>query len=202
MKPNLFVLVTLAAAALTLASCSSTSELPPPVVEHTSMTFEEGVPGGTFVNTVQLSAKVTAINRADRKLTLLGPDGDTVEVKVGPEAVNFNQIKVGDTVNAAVTEELVISLGDEADAQPDGSAAVVARAREGEKPAAVAAETRQVTGTVTAIDQKKRTATLKFEDGTTKTFPVRSDIDLSQQKLGQKVVFKVTGMVALSVEKP
>jgi hypothetical protein len=64
------------------------------------------------------------------------------------------------------------------------------------------AETVQITATVSAIDQENRTATLAFEDGRTKTFPVRDDIDLSQRKVGEKVVFTVTEMIAISVEKP
>jgi hypothetical protein len=31
---------------------------------------------------------------------------------------------------------------------------------------------------------------------------VRDDIDLSQRKVGEKVVFLVTEMIAISVEKP
>jgi len=43
---------------------------------------------------------------------------------------------------------------------------------------------------------------VRFNDGSVETFPVRDDIDLSQRKVGEKVVFMVTEMVALSVEKP
>jgi len=66
----------------------------------------------------------------------------------------------------------------------------------------IVAETVQVTATVTAIDQTSRKATLRFEDGSVKTLPVRDDIDLSQHAVGEKVVFVVTEIVALSVEKP
>jgi hypothetical protein len=45
-------------------------------------------------------------------------------------------------------------------------------------------------------------ATLAFDDGSTKTFPVRPDIDLGQRSVGEKVVFQVTEMIAISVEKP
>jgi hypothetical protein len=75
-------------------------------------------------------------------------------------------------------------------------------APKGAKPGGLVAETTQVTAKVTAIDQKKRTATLRFEDGSTKTLPVRSDVDLSKRKVGEQVVFQVTEMVAVSVEKP
>jgi len=43
---------------------------------------------------------------------------------------------------------------------------------------------------------------VRFDDGSIETLPVRDDIDLSKRKVGEKVVFIVTQMVALSVEKP
>lgn len=75
-------------------------------------------------------------------------------------------------------------------------------AAEGAKPGGLVAETRRATATVTAIDPQKRTATLRFEDGSTKTLPVRRDVDLSQDKVGEQVVFRVTEMVAVSMVKP
>jgi hypothetical protein len=194
-------LALLLAGLLTLTACSTTS--PPPPAKGTSSTaFQEGVPGGVFVNTLDVSAKVTAIDTSNRKLTLLGPDGDKFTVKVGPEAINFDQIRVGDMVNATLTEELVVYLDEEGTSAPDGSAAMVKLAPKGAKPVGIVAGTVQVTGTVTTIDRINRTATLRFEDGNTKTFPVRDDIDLSRRKVGEKVVFQVTEMIAISVEKP
>ena len=194
------ILALLFAGILTLTACSPTSP-PPPAKETSSTDFQEGVPGGVIVNTLDVSARVTAIDTSNRKLTLLGPDGDKSTVKVGPEAVNFDQIRVGDLVNATVTEELVVYLDEEGASAPDGSAAVVALAPKGAQPGGLVAETVQVTATVTAIDQTNRTATLQFEDGSSKSFPVRDDIDLSQRKVGEKVVFQVTEMIAISVEK-
>ena len=186
---------------LTLTACSKTSP-PPPAKENSSAAFQEGVPGGVIVDTLDVSARVTAIDTSNRKVTLLGPDGDKFTVKVGPEAVNFDQIRVGDLVKATVTEELVVYLDEEGASAPDGSAAMVALAPKGAQPGGLVAETVQVTATVTAIDRPNRTATLQFEDGSSKTFPVRDDIDLSKRKVGEKVVFQVTEMIAISVEKP
>lgn len=190
----------LCAAFLSLAACAS--DPPPAPRESTMAAVEEGVPGGVFVNTVEVSARVTAIDSASRKVTLLGPDGKEFPVTVGPEAVNFDQMKVGDLVKATVTEELVIYLDQEGASPPDGAAGMVALAPKGARPGGVVAKTTQVTATVVDIDPAERTATLQFEDGSQKTFPVRDDIDLSRRKMGEKVVFLVTGMVAISVEKP
>jgi hypothetical protein len=186
---------------LTLTSCASVSTPPPPETS-TATAYQEGVPGGVIVNTVTVSAQVTAIDRVNRKATLLGPDGKPFTVKVGPEAVNFDQVSVGDRVTLTVTEELVVHLNEGGDSPSDGSAALVALAPKGAQPGGVIAETTRITGTVTAIDPKQHTATLRFEDGSIKTFPVRSDVDLTKRKVGEQVVFRITEMIAIRVERP
>jgi hypothetical protein len=193
-------LILTAAVLLALTACSTTT--PPPSPEGKSAAaIQKGVPGGVFVNTMEVSARVTAINKADREVMLLAPDGKKYPVEVGPEAVNFDQIRVGDLVKATVTEELVIFMDDAGAPSAEGQADVVALAPKGAKPGGVVAQTTQVIGTVVAIDRTKRTAKLRFEDGTVKTFPVRDDIDLSRHEVGERVVFRVTEMVAISVEK-
>ena len=189
-----------AAFLLFLTACSTPTP-PPPAKGGSAVAFTEGVPGGVIVNAVDVSARVTAIDKVHRKVTLLKEDGKKSIVKVGPEAVNFDQIKVGDLVRATVTEELVIFLEEEGAPAKEGAAGMVALAPKGARPGGLAAQVTQVTATVTAIDQTNRTATLRFEDGNSQKFSVRDDIDLSQRKVGERVVFRVTEMIAISVEK-
>ena len=202
MRKIRFIHLALFCVTLCILTACTTTEPPPPGTQSGTAAVAEGVPGGVFVNTKEVSAKVTAIDSGNRKVTLLWPDGEKDTIKVGPEAVNFDQIKVGDMVNVIVTEELVIYLDEEGATAPDGAAAMVALAPKGSQPAGLVAEAAKITATVTAIDTAKRTATLRFEDGTTKTFPVRDDIDLNKRKVGEKVVFLVTEMIAISVKKP
>jgi hypothetical protein len=175
---------------------------PPPPQASIDATVQEGVPGGVMVETINISARVTAIDKTNRNVTLLGPDGDTSTVNVGPEAVNFDQINVGDLVNVTVAKELVVYLKEKGESMEDGSAALVAQAEKGEQPGGLVAGIIQITGTVTAIDLGKHTATLQFEDGSTKTFPVRYDVDLSNHEVGEQVVFRVSKMIAIRVDKP
>lgn len=184
-----------------LIACTTTSP-PPAGTANTTAAIAEGVPGGVFVNTVEVSVKIIAVDTAKRKLSLLLPNGEKTTVKVGPEVVNFDQIQTGDLVTATLTEETVIYLDEEGAATTGGAAAMVALAPKGAKPGGLVAETIQFSATVTSIDPAKRTATLRLEDGHTETFPVRDDIDLSQRKVGEKVVFWVTEMIAISVKKP
>ena len=161
-----------------------------------------GVPGGVAVQTYELTATVAAIDPAARKVTLVNAEGIKQTVKVGPEAINFDQIRLGDRLKVTVTEQLLVYVAGEGETSSDGGAQVVALAPKGAKPGGVLAETTQVTARVTAIDIEHRKATLQFEDGTTRTVAVRPDVDLSKRKVGDKVVIRVTEALVLTVEKP
>lgn len=173
----------------------------PSAESTTAMLMEEGVPGGIIVDTLTLDAEVVAIDHEARTATLLMPGGEKMPITVGPEAINFDLVQAGDRVKAVISEELAIYIGDENAAAGDGGEAMAALAGKGEQPGGVVAGSIRATATVTAIDLEAHTATLKFADGSTKIVDVRPDIDLSKQKVGAKVVFEVTKMVALSVEK-
>ena len=164
--------------------------------------YQQGVPGGIFVETYKNTATVTAIDAASRKVTLVTPDGRMDSFKAGPEVINFDQIQVGDQVKATVTERVAVYMAKDNPPASEGEAALVALAPKGAKPGALMANTVQVIAKVTAIDLKHHKATLRFPDGTTKKVAVRNDVDLTQRKVGEEVVIRVTEAVAISVEKP
>lgn len=189
--------------ACTVAQQNPTADQPEQgVVGGGTIVIEEGVPGALVVETYEMSSKVIAIDKENRQLTLQDSAGAETKVKAGPEAVNFDQVEVDDMVNVTVTKELIIQLVGEQEATGDGAAGVVALAEEGSQPGGVVGGAVQVTATITAIDQANRTATLSLDDGTSKTIPVREDIDLTQRKVGEKVVFLATEMMAISIERP
>lgn len=65
---------------------------------------------GTVANVVKLTAAVEAVDAANRTVTLKGPRGKVVTLPVGQDVKNFDQIKVGDQVEATYTEALAISV--------------------------------------------------------------------------------------------
>jgi hypothetical protein len=164
--------------------------------------YTKGVPGGTITQTFKTTATVTAIDQAKRTATLRGSDGKKFVVQVGPAAVNFDQVRVGDLVNATVTQRIVAHLGQPNTTAGDGTAAAAALAEKGDQPGGVVAETTQVTARIVALDSSKRTATLRFEDGNNQTLPIREDVDMSRLKVGDQAVFRVTEMIAIDIEKP
>jgi hypothetical protein len=207
MKPtrlNLMVSVLLPAALLTLPACSSTSKAPPPPEAKGSFIYVEGVPGGIWVQTVKATADVIFVDKAERKVTLRTSDGKKTTVTAPPEVRNFDQIRVGDRLNLSMAEELVLHMaGDPAPKAPkDGAAAIVALAPIGAKPGIMLADAVQVTATITAIDHAQHKATLSFPDGTSETFPVRPDVDLTKRRVGEQVTVRSTMAVAIMVEGP
>jgi hypothetical protein len=183
-----------------LIGCATTEPPPPATADH-SKSFKTGVPGGVIVNTITVHARVVDINSTDRKLTLLKANGEKETIKVGAAAVNFDQIKKGDLVKVTLTEETLIHLLKEGESSPDKAIGIVATAAKGEKPLGVVAGVKKITGTVTAINMEARTVTLEFEDGSSKNFSARDDIDLNRHSVGEKVLFIITNAIAIEVKK-
>lgn len=169
--------------------------------EELDQVYVEGVAGGVMTHTLTLEAEVVAVDQAKKEAVLRGPDGGHVVVRVGKDAVNFYQVAVGDRVKVAMMQELVVYVDDAAQSEPDSTAAAAAGAEKGATPAGMVVATTKITSKITAMDTKARTATLTFEDKTKKTFEVRPDVDMTKYKVGQSVVFLVTEMLALKVEK-
>jgi Cu/Ag efflux protein CusF len=198
---NLAPLTILSVVIIGLASCSSST---PPKGKSSGYAayHQQGVPGGVTVQTYQETATVRAIDAANRKVTLVSPDGTQTTVKAGPEVVNFGQIRVGDQVKATLVEQLVVFVREEGMPSSGGQASMVALAPVGAKPGVVMADTVEITATVRSIDLRHHKATLQFPSGRTSTFSVRPDVDLTKAKIGQEVVIRTTESMALAVEKP
>jgi Cu/Ag efflux protein CusF len=190
----------LAGSILALTSCSSHYAA---IDENTpGASFEKGVPGGTVVETQDITATVTHVDVPNRKVTLTGKDGQKTTVKCGADITNFDQIKVGDRVNGVVTAELTVAMAGADAPLPGNAAALVAVAPADTAPGVVMmAETQQYTATVKTIDLKRGLVTLHFPDGEDRTFAARKDVDLSQRKVGEAVVFRVTVATAISLKR-
>jgi hypothetical protein len=202
--PKFTALALLPAAVIAFTSCSSTPQrCSNPQGETTTTTSHQpGVPGGVRVETFKETATVTGIDPATRNVTLVTKDGAKTTVKAGPEVANFAQIEVGDQIKATVTEELMMFVPRPGESTGAGAASVVALVPLGEKPGGLMADTMEFTAKVKSVDLKHHRATLQFPDGTSKTFNVRPDVELTKETVGTDVVIRTTEAIAVSVEKP
>jgi Cu/Ag efflux protein CusF len=150
---------------------------------------------------VEETATVEAVDQSTRMVTLKGPKGNSVTFKASDEVRNLAQVKVGDEVRFAYYESLAVRVLKKDEAFPAaGESTAMARAKPGEKPAGVIGTETSVNATITAIDKKAKTATLKGEDGKSVTVtPLRPE-KLDEVKVGDRLVITYTEAVAVKVE--
>jgi hypothetical protein len=152
MQKELIVALALAAAVATV-----------PASAQTGSAMVGTAPGkAAAMQTVKVTATITAIDKATRDVTLKGPQGNEIVVTAGPEVKNFDQLKVGDQVNLNYLEALTLEL-------KKGGGLVVQRtekagaagAKPGEKPAGALGRQITVVADVVALDPAKQVVTLK-----------------------------------------
>jgi len=183
--------------ALLFVGCVST-----PIVDKTVVaTYKEGLPGGTYLETYQTSAKVVAINAVTREMTFTAPDRSTNTFRAGPRFASFGSYHVGDEVKVTVARELAMFPGGEIPPTTNSPAAIV-RAAPGTQPGVLVADTQEITAKVLAVHPRRQSATLGLSDGRTVTFSVRKDIDLAQVKIGEAVAIRTSAAMAVLLEKP
>jgi len=209
---KLAVIAFSAACTLGLASCNSekkaekTESTAPKSTSSgdavTSVAIEPGIAGGIVEQQFTATATVSDIEPFTRKVTLTSSDGRRGTFTAGPEIRNFDQLHVGDKVNATFTERMVVYVvgsGQEASA---AYTSALATAPKGAKPGAIVSESYEVVAKVRSINTAKRTADLQFVDGDILTFPVRSDVDLSRYKVGDSVVIRITEAMSVVAKAP
>jgi hypothetical protein len=161
---------------------------------------QEGVELGEGV---VITAEVVGIDKVDRTVALLGPDGDVVEVEVSHEARNFDQIAVGDQVKVMYYESVALYMGNPGEKPEEDVGLVVARAAKGDKPAGVAVEAVDVSATIVKIHKKKRKVTFKLPSGKKVTTKVDKSVKgFDSLKVGDSIHVRYTEAIAISVERP
>lgn len=164
---------------------------------------KESPTGTVIIESVTLEATVQAIDAETREVTLKPKYQDEVRVfRASKDAAHFDQIQVGDHVEAHVVEEFAIHLIEGGEPSSVGVAALGAISAGDTKPAAVLSATREITAEIVGIDAKTRHVTLKFLGGESRQFKVGDHIDLTRIALGDSVRIQVTEAIGISVAKP
>lgn len=153
-------------------------------------------------NVVTLTGTVEAVDLAKRVVTIKGSKGRTVELKVGEEAKNLDQVKAGDKVVAKYYESIAFRMKKPGEAEGVTAEQAVGAAKPGEVPAAVIANQVTVTATIEDISPKKTYVTLKGPEGKTVDVKVRDPKNLEKVKVGDQVIITYTEAFAIALDKP
>ena len=156
-------------------------------------------PSGVKERTIKRTATVEAVDLEKRIVTLKGEQGNVFDLKVGEQAKNLPQVKVGDLVTVQYYESLAFEVTKPGQAVAAGATTGVASAKPGEKPAGVAAGQVTITATVEAIDAKNHYVTLKGPDGKAKEIKVKDPKNLVNVKVGDQVAITYTEALAIEV---
>ena len=126
------------------------------------------------VNETEGIVKVTKIDRKARTVTVKGPTGNEVTMKLPPESQNLDQVKVGSTFKMKYVEALalVLSKGGTPAVSTDQT---VRLAPKGGNPGGVVVNTAKITGTLESIDREARTIAVKGPKGNVRTMKVAAD---------------------------
>jgi len=159
-------------------------------------------PGAKRERVVTLTGTVEAIDMANKVVTIKGSKGKVVDLKVGDQAKNLDQVKVGDKVVAKYYESIAYRLMKPGEAEGAKAEQTVAGAKPGETPAGAMANQVTVTATVEEISPKKTFVTLKGPDGKMVDVKVLDPKNIEGLKAGDKVVITYTMALAISLDKP
>jgi len=171
----------------------------PGTAAGTVVTSEPG--SASIVRTVQASAEVVRVDKGTRTVTLKTAGGNTVDVVAGDAVKNFDQIKVGDMVEARYTKALALRLKNTKDATGGTSVSEgSSTAPPGERPGFVGGRQITTIADVTAVDPKESTITLKGPEGKVVTLDVHNPDQFKVVKAGDQVEVTYTEAIAVAVE--
>ena len=156
---------------------------------------------GVATTTTTMTVRVAAIDAASRRMDVLRTDGSIMGLVVGSDVRKLDQVRVGDVIDVAFVESLVLELR-------KNGAAVVARSEGGDTkrsmsggaPNAVRQSEVSVLADVVAVDPTTSTVTLRGPKATL-ALRIVDPKQLALVKPGDQVQATYTEAVAVSVDK-
>ncbi|MGF6880051.1 hypothetical protein [Paraburkholderia sp. MM5477-R1] len=154
----------------------------------------------TVSGMVKTTATVVGVEPATRTVLLKDPKGKVVQVVVGEEARNFDQIKVGDVVKAEYSQALTIMLKKGNAPLTANETQTLERTPAGAKPGGSASREVTIMANVIAVNHQSGAVTLKGPQGNTVDLIVQDPEQLKRIKKGDQIQAVYTEAVAISVE--
>lgn len=163
----------------------------------------KSLPSGAVISDVKVTATVVSVDVAKRLLTLKGPDGKVETYEVDQAMKNLPQLKKGDVIVAVYHESLAYEVRKAGAATPgvEATAGAVA-AKSGEKPGAAVGGQVTATVTITAINAKAPSVTVKGPAGNVRTIKIKDPKNIEGVAVGDTVDITYTEALVISAQKP
>ncbi|HXT01245.1 MAG TPA: hypothetical protein VN915_11255 [Elusimicrobiota bacterium] len=82
---------------------------PAAAADHITLTPRSGPAAEAVSTTRRVTGAIEDIDRSKRQLTVKGPDGKNIKLKVPPSVPNLEQVKIGDTAVVDYTQAMAFS---------------------------------------------------------------------------------------------
>jgi hypothetical protein len=152
-------------------------------------------------DSVSMTVTVEAIEQSSRIITVKDDKGIYETIQAPPEMKRFSELKVGDRITVRYYENVVVRLKRPGEAAVDVDSAAITRG-EGQRPAGTAAVQRTITVSVTAMDPKTSSVTVKGPNGYIYSRRVADKKVFAQLKVGDQLDMTWTDAMMISVESP
>ena len=148
-----------------------------------------------------ITATIEAIDKANRLVTLKGPQGHSIDFKAPDQLEGFNSLKVGDEVTATYFDALMIRARKPGDPVSTGEPATTVRRTE-RTPGSDTRQERTFTVTVEAVDMKAPALRVKGSQGRIVTMTVADPKQLQNLKAGDTVDLTYYESLLVKVGRP
>jgi hypothetical protein len=177
----------------------------PPSLSTPAWGQAAGMAGIATSDTISLRATVNAVNQKARTVTLVGPQGNVLTLKVGDEVRNLAQVKPGNKVIARYHASIAYVLAPSGTKLPDDSMTLAgARAAPGEMPGAAVGTRVVVTARVVGVDPVAHTLQLIDPSGglirTVNVVTPDGQQSMKMINIGDTITAVITEAIAVSVE--
>lgn len=200
-KASLQLTLALSCAGLVaLSACSTHKQADAMVQADAAKPHPAPTPAAVAVETIKTTSTVQAIDPAKRTVTLKNEGGAVTTYKCGKAVINFDQLKVGDVVQAEVTQAIAVFV------RKGGTPALeavstVSLAPKGSLPGMIMTDATEVSARIDAIDAAGKTITVTGPLGRTRVLNISPDVNLENVKVGDEIVLRYAEGLALIVEK-
>ena len=145
---------------------------------------------------------IQAIDAANRLVTVKDSDGFVETVEAGPEVKRFSELKVGDKIVVRYYESVLAAVRPVGATAPTATGDPTLVRNKTKRPSGTLSQQLTATVTVTAVDLKVPSLSVKTENGETLSFKVEDKANIEKLKAGDKVDISYTRALAVHVESP
>lgn len=144
---------------------------------------------------VSVVGEITAVDVANRVVSIKGPRGNIGEMKVDPAVKNLDKVKVGDRARIRYQVALALALKKGGDGIRERVESEV-----GSMPGASSTKRVTIVANVESVNAKRGIVTLRGAEGNFVDVKVRDPELLREVKVGDQVIASVTETVAVGVQ--